>query len=148
MARTKRSNPGAGDAGAGRILSDLEQRETPRNSYRAARRDAPVNCPSCGREVQRRARQERFCSRRCRQKANYGEKVARGDFSTRTIARPTTATAARSSPLLSAYDGQRCIGFVCSRGKLGFEAFDSEKRSLGVYGTQREAAAAITRGPP
>jgi hypothetical protein len=55
----------------------------------AARRDAPVNCPSCGREVQRRARQQRFCSRRCRQRANYGEKVARGDFSTRTIARPT-----------------------------------------------------------
>jgi len=48
-----------------------------------------VNCPSCGREVQRRARQQRFCSKRCRQKANYGEKVARGDFSTRTIARPT-----------------------------------------------------------
>ena len=61
-----------------------------RNSYRAARRDAPVNCPSCGREVQRRARQQRFCSRRCRQKANYGEKVARGDFSIRTIALPTT----------------------------------------------------------
>jgi hypothetical protein len=60
----------------------------------------------------------------------------------------TAATAARSSPLLSAYDGQRCIGFVCSRGKLGFEAFDSEERSLGVYGTQREAAAAIMRGSP
>jgi hypothetical protein len=70
-------------------MSDLEQREIARSSYRAARRDAPVNCPSCGREVQRRARQQRFCSRRCRQKANYGEKVARGDFSTRTIARPT-----------------------------------------------------------
>jgi hypothetical protein len=70
-------------------MSDLEQREIPRNSYRAARRDAPVNCPSCGRKVQRRARQQRFCSRRCRQKANYGEKVARGDFSIRTIARPT-----------------------------------------------------------
>src|SRR5262245_20526351 len=88
MGRTK-TNPGASDARAERILSDLEQRETPRNSYRAARRDAPVNCPSCGREVQRRARQQRFCSRRCRQKANYGEKVARGDFSTRAIARPT-----------------------------------------------------------
>jgi hypothetical protein len=60
----------------------------------------------------------------------------------------TAATAARSSPLLSAYDGQRCIGFVCSRGKLGFEAFDSEERSLGVYGTQREAAAATMRGSP
>ena len=55
----------------------------------AARRDAPVNCRSCGREVQRRARQQRFCSKRCRQKANYAEKVARGDFSTRTSARPT-----------------------------------------------------------
>jgi hypothetical protein len=60
----------------------------------------------------------------------------------------SAATAARSSPLLSAYDGQRCIGFVCSRGKLGFETFDSEERSLGVYGTQREAAAAIMRGSP
>src|SRR5262249_3132168 len=58
----------------------------------------------------------------------------------------TAATAARSSPLLSAYDGQRCIGFVCSRGKLGFEAFDSEERSLGVYGTQREAAAGVRQG--
>jgi hypothetical protein len=60
----------------------------------------------------------------------------------------TAATAARSSPLLSAYDGQRCIGFVCSRGRAGFEAFDSEERSLGVYGTQRKAAAAIMRGSP
>jgi hypothetical protein len=60
----------------------------------------------------------------------------------------TAATAARSSPLLSAYDGQRCIGFVCSRGKLGFQAFDSEERLLGVCGTQREATAAIMRGSP
>jgi hypothetical protein len=52
----------------------------------------------------------------------------------------TAATAARSSPLLSAYDGQRCIGFVCSRGKLGFEAFDSEERSLGCFKTAAAAA--------
>jgi len=65
-----------------------------------------------------------------------------------TKAAGTAATVARSSPLWSAYDGQCCIGFVCSRGKLGFEAFDSEERSLGVYGTQREAAAAIMRGSP
>jgi len=31
----------------------------------ASRRDAPVTCASCGREVQRRARQQRFCSDRC-----------------------------------------------------------------------------------
>jgi hypothetical protein len=67
---------------------------------------------------------------------------------TDSAAATAATTAARSLPLLSAYDGQRCIGFVCSRGKLGFEAFDSEKRSLGVYATQREAAAAIMRGSP
>ena len=53
-----------------------------------------------------------------------------------------------TAPMSYIYDGQRCIGSVCSRGKLGFEAFDSEERSLGVYGTQREAAAAIMRGSP
>jgi hypothetical protein len=76
--------------------------------------------------------------------AQAGEREHRIDSTAGTAA----TTAARSSPLLSAYDGQRCIGFVCSRGKLGFEAFDSEERSLGVYGTQREAAAAVMRGSP
>jgi hypothetical protein len=56
------------------------------------------------------------------------------------IGSTSAATAARSSPLLSAYDGQRCIGFVCSRGKLGFEAFDSEERSLGCFKTAAAAA--------
>jgi hypothetical protein len=36
-------------------------------------------------------RGQRYCSKRCRQKANYAKKVDRGDFSTRrTIALPTT----------------------------------------------------------
>jgi hypothetical protein len=56
----------------------------------ARRRDAPVVCPVCERRVPRRMRGQRYCSRRCRQRANYAEKVARGDFSTRTIARPTS----------------------------------------------------------
>jgi hypothetical protein len=58
-------------------------------ALKASRRDAPVRCATCGRKVERRARQQRFCSSRCRQKANYAEKVARGDFSTHTFARPT-----------------------------------------------------------
>jgi hypothetical protein len=74
--------------------------------------------------------------------AQAGEREHRIDSTAGTAA----TAAARSSPLLSAYDGQRCIGFVCSRGKLGFEAFDSKERSLGVYATQREAAVAIMRG--
>jgi hypothetical protein len=57
---------------------------------KASRRDAPVVCPVCERHVARRMRGQRYCSRRCRQRANYAEKVARGDFSTGTIALPTT----------------------------------------------------------
>jgi hypothetical protein len=57
----------------------------------------------------------------------------------RTTAKPT---------MLSVYEGQIPIGFLLNRGRFGFEAFDSEKRSLGVYRTQREGAAAIMRGSP
>jgi hypothetical protein len=32
------------------------------------RRDAPVTCAGCGREVARRARQQRFCSDRCKER--------------------------------------------------------------------------------
>ena len=53
-----------------------------------------------------------------------------------------------TAPMSYIYDGRACLGFVLSRGRAGFEAFDSEERSLGVYGTQREAAAAIMRGSP
>ena len=42
----------------------------------------------------------------------------------------------RPSPLSSVYDGRICRGFVIARGKLGFEAFDSDERSFGVYPTQ------------
>jgi hypothetical protein len=53
-----------------------------------------------------------------------------------------------TTPTVSFYDGRACLGFILARGRAGFEAFDSEERSLGVYGTQREAAAAIMRGSP
>ena len=46
-------------------------------------------------------------------------------------------------PMLSIYDGRICLGFVIARGKLGFEAFDRDVRSIGVYPTQGEAANAI-----
>ena len=60
----------------------------------------------------------------------------------------TAATAARSSPLLSAYDGQRCLGLVLARGKLGFEALDCDEHLLGIFSTQSEAATAIMRRKP
>jgi hypothetical protein len=39
------------------------------------------------------------------------------------------------TPLSYVYDGRACLGFVISRGRAGFEAFDREERSLGLYPT-------------
>jgi hypothetical protein len=49
----------------------------------------------------------------------------------------------RSPPMVSVYDGQQCIGHVISRGKLGFELFDADDKSLGLFPSQEEAAAAL-----
>jgi len=51
--------------------------------------------------------------------------------------------AASTSPMVSIYDGQRCVGFVYARGKQGFEAIDCDQRSLGMFATQREAVTAV-----
>jgi hypothetical protein len=54
---------------------------------------------------------------------------------------------ASSTPLLSVYDGRECVGFILARGKLGFEAIDRDERSVGIFKTQREAAAALGPQP-
>jgi hypothetical protein len=52
--------------------------------------------------------------------------------------------------MLSVYvpgaDGRstRCMGFIMSRGKAGFEAFDANDRSLGLYPNQKGAADALS----
>ena len=43
-------------------------------------RDAAVLCPVCGKRVQRKARQQTYCSRKCRQQAHYDKSVAEGRF--------------------------------------------------------------------
>jgi hypothetical protein len=52
------------------------------------------------------------------------------------------------APNTSVYSGQCCIGFILARGAAGFEAFSADEKSLGLFPTQREAAAAIMRGAP
>jgi hypothetical protein len=47
------------------------------------------------------------------------------------------------SPLAYIYDGRECLGFVLSRGRAGFEAFDCEERSLGLYPAAPAAANAV-----
>jgi hypothetical protein len=46
--------------------------------------------------------------------------------------------------MLTVYDGQRCVGFILRRGKLGYEAFTADDRSVGIFRTQHEAANALT----
>jgi hypothetical protein len=46
-------------------------------------------------------------------------------------------------PLVSVYDGQRCLGFILARGKTGFEAFAADEQSLGLFQSQKEAVAVL-----
>ena len=50
---------------------------------------------------------------------------------------------ARPSPLSYVYDGQQCLGHVLARGKAGYEAFDRDDKSIGIFETQRQAASAL-----
>jgi hypothetical protein len=46
--------------------------------------------------------------------------------------------------MLSVYDGQRAIGFLLSRGRGAFETLDIHGHSLGLFPSQRAAAAALS----
>jgi hypothetical protein len=43
----------------------------------------------------------------------------------------------------SVYDGTRCLGHLLERGKTGWEAFDADDKSLGLYPSQKQAAAVL-----
>jgi hypothetical protein len=45
--------------------------------------------------------------------------------------------------MVSVYDGTRRLGHVLSRGPRGFEAFDRDDKSLGIFETRRQAANAL-----
>jgi hypothetical protein len=68
----------------GRHVSDsalaLTAAANTRNKLRVLRRDDPVTCPICNRVVRRKARQQTFCSARCRKRAQYARDVAKGRF--------------------------------------------------------------------
>jgi hypothetical protein len=53
-------------------------------------------------------------------------------------------SARKPSPtMVSVYDGTRRLGHVLSRGPRGFEAFDRDDKSLGIFETRRQAANAL-----
>jgi hypothetical protein len=45
---------------------------------------------------------------------------------------------------LAVFDGQRCLGHLLSRGKLGVEAYDASDSSLGIFPNQKAAADAVS----
>jgi hypothetical protein len=48
------------------------------------------------------------------------------------------------SPLLTLYDAKlACRGFVLNRGRGGFEAFDTDTKSIGVFVTRQAAIYAL-----
>jgi hypothetical protein len=54
-----------------------------------------------------------------------------------------------SSPLSYVTDGREAIGHIIARGRLGYELFDRDEKSLGIFKTQAEAARALPdRGKP
>jgi len=50
-----------------------------------------------------------------------------------------------TAPLAYVTDGRQAIGSALKRGPLGFEAFNREERSLGMYPTAPAAANAVFR---
>jgi hypothetical protein len=45
---------------------------------------------------------------------------------------------------LSVHSGRECIGHILNRGKLGFEVYDVNDVSLGLFPTQKAAADALS----
>jgi hypothetical protein len=51
-------------------------------------------------------------------------------------------------PFASVYDDRSRLGVILARGRGGFEAYDADDRSLGLFPSPRKAAAAVTMARP
>jgi hypothetical protein len=52
------------------------------------------------------------------------------------------------TPMVSVFDGRRCLGWIYRRGRSGFEVFDANEVSLGLFETEREALDALPDAAP
>jgi hypothetical protein len=52
--------------------------------------------------------------------------------------------AATTTSMLSVYDGRECLDHILARGRLGFEGFDVDDKSLGVFRSRADAVGAVT----
>jgi hypothetical protein len=51
----------------------------------------------------------------------------------------------KSSAAMSVYDGRCCIGFIITHGRTGYESFDVDQHSVGLFSNERDAATALWR---
>jgi hypothetical protein len=49
-----------------------------------------------------------------------------------------------ASRVAQVYDGRVCLGFIIGRGRDGFEAFNANDKSVGLFGTVKLAADALS----
>jgi hypothetical protein len=59
-----------------------------------------------------------------------------------------TAATNKKSPMAPVVYGDKCRGFVFNRGRDGFEAYDIDEHSLGVFTDERAAVAALFEHKP
>jgi hypothetical protein len=52
-------------------------------------------------------------------------------------------TAPTTPPLSYVYDGRQCLGHILRRGCRGYEAFDRDDKSIGIFSSQQQAANAV-----
>jgi hypothetical protein len=55
-----------------------------------------------------------------------------------------TKAAPTTTGMISIYAGQTCLGHAMARGRLGFEAFDLNDRSLRMFRTRAAAVDAVS----
>jgi hypothetical protein len=79
--------------------------------------------------------------------AATGARNSSGKKSSATNSQTIAATQApvTKPALLSVYSGRERLGRIVCRGKLGFEAFDADERSLGAFPDLKRAADAVER---
>ena len=55
---------------------------------------------------------------------------------------------AAATPMVPVISGSVCLGFVRARGRIGFEAFNAGRQSIGIFADEHAAIAAIMSGKP
>jgi hypothetical protein len=75
------------------------------------------------------------------------DRPARDSHAASTAGQLRSREATSTKPALQfVYNGRECIGRIACLGRRGFEAFDADGRSLGVFPSLKRAADAVSDG--